>query len=58
MSDLPRLLLLQYPVRCRTCRERDYAGLMLALNLRQAGRIRHLEDKARKNQGSASRPKS
>jgi hypothetical protein len=57
MSDLPRLLLLQYPVRCRSCRERDFTGLMLALNLRQAGRIRHLEDKARKNKQSSSAPK-
>jgi len=57
LSDLPRLLLLQYPVRCRTCRERDFTGLMLALNLRQAGRVRHMEEKARKNTESSSRPK-
>jgi hypothetical protein len=41
-------LLFQFPVRCRTCRERDFAGLMLALNLRQAGKVRHQEERAKK----------
>jgi hypothetical protein len=48
LVDIPRLLLFQYPVRCRTCRERDYAGLLLALNIRQAGKLRHLEDEDRR----------
>ena len=27
LKDLERLLLLQYPIRCRRCRRRDYVGL-------------------------------
>jgi hypothetical protein len=40
MKDLERLLLLQYPVRCRHCHHRVYAGLPLAMVLLQAGRVR------------------
>jgi hypothetical protein len=40
MKDLERLLLLQYPVRCRHCQRRLYAGLPLALVLLQASRVR------------------
>ncbi len=39
-KDVERLLLLQYPVRCRHCHRRTYAGFSLALMLLQAGRIR------------------
>lgn len=28
--DFPRLLLLRYPVRCLRCRERQYAGIVMA----------------------------
>jgi len=45
LADVPRLLLFQYPVRCRTCRERDSSNLMLAWNLLQAGKIRRLEER-------------
>jgi hypothetical protein len=40
IKDLERLLLLQYPVRCRHCQRRLYAGFPLALVLLQASRIR------------------
>jgi hypothetical protein len=40
MKDAERLLLFQYPVRCRNCHRRTYAGLSLALMLMQASRIR------------------
>jgi hypothetical protein len=39
-SDLERLALLQYPVRCRKCHKRTYAGLPLALVLLQARRAK------------------
>jgi hypothetical protein len=39
-TDLERLVLLQYPVRCRNCRRRTYAGFTLALALYQARRAR------------------
>jgi hypothetical protein len=45
-SDIPRLALLQFPVRCRLCRERFYVGLSLALHLLQSQRIREREDEA------------
>jgi hypothetical protein len=35
-SDLERLALLQYPVRCRNCRRRTFVGFPLALALYQA----------------------
>jgi hypothetical protein len=40
MKDVERLLLLQYPVRCRHCNRRAYAELPLALVLLQADRVR------------------
>ena len=40
MKDVERLLLLQYPVRCRNCHHRTYAGFALAMVLKQASRIR------------------
>jgi hypothetical protein len=33
IPDLARLLILQYPVRCRNCRERAYMFLHRALRL-------------------------
>jgi hypothetical protein len=43
-SDLPRLALLQFPVRCRLCRERFHVGFSLALHLLQSERVREQED--------------
>jgi hypothetical protein len=43
-SDLPRLALLQFPVRCRLCRERFHVGLSLALHLLQSQRVREREE--------------
>jgi hypothetical protein len=40
MKDIERLLLLQYPVRCRHCHRRSYAGFSLAMVLLQASRVR------------------
>ena len=40
IRDIERLLLLQYPVRCRHCHRRVYANLPLALMLLQASRVR------------------
>ena len=39
-GDLERLALLQYPVRCRNCRQRTFVGLPLALALYQARRAK------------------
>jgi hypothetical protein len=51
LADIPRIALLQYPVRCRLCRERFYVGLWLALHMLQAHRIRGAEEaKVRRNQ--------
>jgi hypothetical protein len=40
LKDVERLLLLQYPMRCRHCHRRTYGGFGLALMLMQANRIR------------------
>ena len=50
-SDLPRLALLQFPVRCRLCRERFHVGMSLALHLLKAQKVRDVE------QASARRAK-
>jgi len=43
-SDIPRLALLQFPVRCRLCRERFHVGISLALHLLQSQRVREGEE--------------
>jgi hypothetical protein len=43
-SDIPRLALLQFPVRCRLCRERFHVGISLALHLLQSQRVREKEE--------------
>ena len=45
-ADIPRLALLQFPVRCRLCRERFHVGLSLALHLLQSQRVREGEEAA------------
>ncbi len=44
ISDIPRLALLQFPVRCRLCRERFHVGMSLALHMLQAERVREGEE--------------
>lgn len=44
LADLPRLALLQFPVRCRLCRERFHVGVSLALHLLQSQKIREEEE--------------
>lgn len=46
LTDIPRLALLQFPVRCRLCRERFHVGMSLALHLLQAQRVRQGEEAA------------
>ncbi len=46
LADLPRLALLQFPVRCRLCRERFHVGMSLALHLLQSQRVREGEEAA------------
>ncbi len=41
--DLPRLLILRYPVRCRICYKRKFVGILLAMKVRRADKIRHEE---------------
>jgi hypothetical protein len=48
-SDIPRLALLQFPVRCRLCRERFYVGFSLALHLLQSQRVREREEEEIRN---------
>jgi hypothetical protein len=37
-GDLSRLLILRYPIRCKICKERDFAFLGVAFYLRRKGR--------------------
>ena len=43
LPDLRRLLLLQYPVRCRSCRDRSYRFLFLLWKLPKAVRAHRIE---------------
>jgi hypothetical protein len=43
-SDIPRLALLHFPVRCKLCRERFHVGISLALHMLQAERVRAGEE--------------
>lgn len=56
LSDLPRLLIFQYPIRCRACRERRYTGLLRALHLRRDARARRIEEQARKHDHVSHKP--
>lgn len=44
ISDIPRLALLQFPVRCRLCRERFHVGMSLALHMLKAEKVREGEE--------------
>lgn len=54
-SDLLNLLLLQLPVRCLSCNQRDHLQMSVALEIRRAGKIRQREHarrrEAHKDQG-------
>jgi hypothetical protein len=41
LFDMPRLLVLQYPVRCRNCAQRAYTSFPSALKISRADKIRH-----------------
>ncbi len=43
MADLGRLLLLQLPVRCRSCQLRSFAFLPAVLRIRREAKLRHRE---------------
>jgi hypothetical protein len=40
-EDVFQLVCFQYPVRCRTCRQRDYAFFWQALKIRRGTELRH-----------------
>ena len=50
ISDLPRLAVFQYPVRCKLCRERFHVGFSLALHLFRSQRIRATEEAAERRE--------
>lgn len=41
VSDLPRMVVLRYPVRCRDCHKRAFMGLPFALKVGYEDRLRH-----------------
>ena len=45
VEDVIRLFILQYPLRCRNCLEREYVNLFSALNLRKAEKARHRDER-------------
>jgi hypothetical protein len=55
---LPRLALLQFPVRCRLCRERFHVGISLALHMLQAQRVRAGEEAEMRREKYKNKEKS
>jgi hypothetical protein len=49
LSDLSRLPLLRFPVRCRSCDERSFAGPLAAWRLRVAAKARRIERQRRQS---------
>jgi len=58
ISDIPRLALLQFPVRCRLCRERFHVGISLALHLLQSQRVREGEEAEQRREKYKSKDKT
>lgn len=58
LVDIPRLALLQYPVRCKLCRERFHVGLGLALHLFRSQRARAHEEAAERQERYQTKEKS
>lgn len=54
--DVPRLLKLQFPVRCRSCRDRSYVTLPFAWKLRTAAKAaqNQTQDRKKINGGTAT----
>jgi hypothetical protein len=48
-ADIPRLSLLQYPVRCRSCDGRYFASIFAALKLRSRAKARRDERRRRES---------
>ena len=44
-SDFLQLLMFRYPIRCRVCNKRRFAGLSTALKVQQADTARHEEQR-------------
>jgi transcriptional regulator NrdR family protein len=44
-SDALQLLLFRYPIRCRVCNKRRFAGLSTVLKVQQADTARHAEQR-------------
>jgi len=40
-SDISRLMVLRFPVRCRSCGERDFASLLQVSKIRKEAKARH-----------------
>jgi hypothetical protein len=58
LVDLPRLALLQYPVRCKLCRERFHVGLPLALHLFRSQKARAREEATERRERYQPKEKS
>jgi DNA-directed RNA polymerase subunit N (RpoN/RPB10) len=52
LPDLSRLLQLQYPIRCRSCRERSYRFLSLLWKLPKAAKANRIEEEIGNAQNS------
>jgi hypothetical protein len=50
VPDLSELVLLRYPVRCRTCYKRVFVNLFTVLLIHRANKRRHEEERRRKMQ--------
>jgi hypothetical protein len=49
VSDLPRMAIFQYPVRCRNCYKRTFTSLLFALKVGYEDRLRHQSKHGKSN---------
>ena len=57
-EDLFRLLWLRYPIRCRSCQQRDYAGVFTAMKIHGAEKIRRRERRGRREAEASARERA
>jgi hypothetical protein len=53
-TDIFRLLILRYPIRCRDCQQRKFVSFPVALKVRHDNKLRHEEERRRKDNDRSS----
>jgi hypothetical protein len=54
VPDISQLILLRYPVRCRTCYKREFVNFFTARKVRHENRLRYEEERRRRTQEASA----